>query len=180
MKKLIIILFLFSIVNCERDDICAEATPTTPQLIISFNNNQTLDDPKNVRELTVLALDQSLNPIAQIGSTRTTDQIALPLEVQDENETTAITTRYALVKDTDFDEDEDPATSSNTDIIEITYTTEFVYVSRACGFKSNFNLDPSANTAFNIVTDSDNWATNFAIQNFTIDNENETHVIIYH
>ncbi|MDT0557426.1 DUF6452 family protein [Ichthyenterobacterium sp. W332] len=182
MKKLNIFILIIAIglIGCERDDICAEATETTPTLIINFNDNETLDDPKNVRQLLVVALDQSLTPIATIGSISTTNAIALPLHVQDENETTPITTRYALIQDADFDDDGDDTTFSNTDIIEITYTTEFIYVSRACGYKSIFNLESTFNTAFNIIDDGDLWITNFAIQNFTIDNTNETHILIYH
>lgn len=185
MNKINIVILLFTIllINCERDDICAAGTPTTPTLIINFNDNETLEDPKNVRELQVFLIDESFNPIASIGGISTTNTLALPLEIQDENEETPITIRYALVKDADFDEDDDDTTFSNTDIIEITYTTEFIYVSRACGFKSIFNLDSNSSVAFNIIDDTDTdgfWTSGSAIQNFTIENTNEAHILIYH
>jgi len=43
MKKYIItslaLLLAVSFWNCEKDDICAETTPTTPKLVIEFYDN---------------------------------------------------------------------------------------------------------------------------------------------
>ena len=89
-------------------------------------------------------------------------------------------TTYILEKETNFRLDEDGSTDSNIDILEITYTSEFQYVSRACGFKSIFT-----NLSVNIVSDGDNWITSSAlspaiIETQTLENENDVHVYLYH
>ena len=50
MKKIkFFILFIaISLINCERDDICAETTSTTPRLLIEFYDALSTDDLKNV------------------------------------------------------------------------------------------------------------------------------------
>ena len=55
----------------------------------------------------------------------------------------------------------------------IKYSTEEVYVSRSCGFRVIFN---------DVSFESDNtWITSFTPQTLTtIDNQNETHVQIFH
>ena len=176
MRKVLTLFLLFILFNnCERDDICAESTPSTPTLVINFNDDQNVEDPKNVTQLLVELLDDNGVVINTVGSSSTTNEIFLPLRIQDENETTPITTRYAITeRSTDAD-------NANTDIIEITYTTEFIYVSRACGFKSIFNLVTPSADAFNIEPfDGSAWTTNFTVENFVIENTNEAHIIIYH
>ena len=65
--------------------------------------------------------------------------------------------------------------ATNKDIIEITYTSEFVYVSRACGYKSIFsNLD------VDLISDEDNWLSSINVEETTIENENTVHVRIFH
>ncbi len=188
MKKtisiiLLTLVFITITISCERDDICAEGTPTTPRLIIRFNDISNPDDSKNVRRLTVTGegLDEATQSLVFNSDT---DSINLPLQFQDEDIIT--TTRYILKKDTDFDSDVDGngnpilTTESNIDIIEINYTPEFIFVSRACGFKSVFHLNEDGNIAFDIVNDSENWASSFLINNTTIENENEAHITIFH
>ena len=55
MKKIKILLLVFALgfISCERDDICAESTATTPQLIIEFYDASNPDDLKSVPRLTV-------------------------------------------------------------------------------------------------------------------------------
>ena len=103
-----------------------------------------------------------------------TNAIALPLLIGDEGVIT--TSRFILEKDTDLRLDEDDTTNSDVDIIEISYTTEFVYVSRACGYKSIFN-----NVDINIeATDGSFWINNIEVLETTIENENTVHVSILH
>ena len=74
-------------------------------------------------------------------------------------------------------DDED---SANSDVINITYTTEFVYISRACGYSSIFNLDNVPSTAFNVEADADNWILSFEINNSRIENETQAHITLLH
>ncbi|WP_353778401.1 DUF6452 family protein [Winogradskyella sp. 3972H.M.0a.05] len=174
LNKILLLLLVITSTNCERDDICAEGTLTTPQLVINFNNVTSPEDSKNVVALTVTPLDDMGNDLPSILTSSTVNTISVPLRIQDETETDPITTSYKLIKNAGSE------TEENTDIINITYTTEFIYVSRACGFRSIFNLDPNTQTAFNVDVDGDNWILSFNIDNFTIDNENEAHITIFH
>ena len=166
--SLLSLLLMTATSSCEKDDICAESTSTTPHLIIDFFDINNPDEPKNVRLLTVTG-EGLTEPIL---SSTTTSTITLPLRFQEEGETT--TSRFELKKDSDYDTDEDMNTVSNIDVIEVTYTPEFIYVSRACGYKSIFN-----NTELTIEPDADNWAISYDVINSTIENENEAHINIY-
>ena len=183
MKRIIILLGAITLISiiawsCERDDICAEATATTPRLIITFYDINDQDELKRVRQLEIKGLDDDGMPIEgdPILSRENTDSIVLPLRFQNEGMLTS--TRFQLEKNADFADNENPDNDSNIDIIEVTYTPEFVYVSRACGYKSVFNIG----TTGGIIreTDDDNWITNFEIIDEIIEDENEAHIIIFH
>lgn len=175
MKKfsLLVILIILIGTSCERDDICAETTPTTPHLIIRFYDIDEQDNTKQVRLLTVNGVDPEGNVLENIVTNQSTDSIVLPLRFQNENIVTA--SRFELKRDSDFDTDTNETTFSNTDVIVVSYTPKFVYVSRACGYKSVFN-----ETQNTLILDSDNWIFSYEIINPTIDNENSAHIILYH
>jgi hypothetical protein len=163
--------------SCERDDICAEATPTTPHLIIRFYDIDNPDNVKQVRQLEVTGLDESGLPLSEtILSRSNTDSINLPLNFQ--GEVAGTTTTFQFVKDADFADNTEDANEPNTDIITIRYTPEFVYVSRACGYKSTFVLDDIEPITREL--DGDIWTSSFEIINQTIENENAAQIIIYH
>lgn len=185
--KFLVLCIAIALVNCERDDICPATTQTTPRLIVQFYDASDTDELLDVTRITVYGegvLDDdgnpTVDPIVSTDATLLFNEIAntveLPLIVGAENE--LITTRFILEKDTDLRLDEDPLTNSNIDIIEISYNTEFVYVSRACGYTNNFKA-----LGITRVTDADQWITNIEIEETTqalIENENTTHVRIYH
>ncbi|MEP5254974.1 MAG: DUF6452 family protein [Winogradskyella arenosi] len=188
--KFLILFIAIALINCERDDICAATTQTTPRLIVEFYDATDTDELLNVSRITVygegLVTDEdgnSIEPTEESDATllfnENANSVELPLIIDAEGVETTITTRYVIEKDTDLRiEDEDDTTNSNIDIIEISYNTEFVYVSRACGYKSNFNSLGVAR-----ITDADNWISNIEIEETTqasIENENTTHVRIYH
>ena len=101
------------------------------------------------------------------------NRIELPLLIGNENQFT--TTRYVLEKNTNLRLDENDNTSSNIDILEITYTPEFIYVSRACGFKSQF-----IGLSISVETDSDLWISNIETVETTVQDENTVHARIFH
>lgn len=157
--------------SCERDDICADATATTPHLIIRFYD---LSDPlllKPVPDLSVRALDSSDEFMADIPVGQPYDSITLPLRFQ--NEPTS--TRFAIEKNTRFRLDTLDTTDSNIDIINVNYTPEFKYVSQACGYKSIF-----INVSVSVEQDADNWIKATEILTTTIDNENQAQVVLRH
>ena len=175
MKKfsVLAILIILTGLSCERDDICSENTPTTPSLVIRFYNVDDQEQTKQVRLLTVNGIDSEGNPLDDIVSSISTDSIVLPLRFQNEGVITK--TRFQLIKDSDFDTDTNPNTFSNTDVIEVSYTPQFIYVSRACGYKSIFN-----NLQNTLIIDSDNWIFGYNIINPSIENKNTAHIVLYH
>lgn len=164
--SLVLIATLWS---CERDDICASATPTTPHLIVRFYNINERAETKTVRRMNVYEENSSKYLLLD----KTLDSIVLPLRIDALD--TPNTTRFIIEKDGDFAVDEDDTTASNSDIIEVTYTPELIYVSRACGYKSVFN-----NLVAKRETDDNNWIIDVQVINSTINNEDAAHINIYH
>lgn len=174
--------------NCERDDICAEGTATTPRLLVEFYD---INDPevlKSALRLTVygegLVTDENGMPTEPTTENNegtmlfneNSTTVELPLRIGLEEEIT--TSRFIFEKDTNLRLDDNGTTESNVDILEISYTSEFVYVSRACGYKSIFNgLD------VDLENDGDNWISVIQIEESietTVENENTVHVRILH
>lgn len=194
MKKLkFIFLFLvITCINCERDDICAESTSTTPRLIIEFYDVLEPDDLTSVPRISVYGLElfldendtlippeESSDSIVEYDDTYlfnvNSSEIGLPLIIGNENE--FVSTRFVLEKNTNLRLDDNANTNSNIDIIEITYTSRFEYVSRACGYKSVFtnidiNIDPDG-------TDDDIWIENIQIEETIIEDEDTAHYSFY-
>jgi hypothetical protein len=166
MKKFIC-LFLIVIFSCEKDDICSGTTQTTPRLVIEFYDLSAPEEVLAVPGLFAIGLDaEDLEvPINnEIVTTRST--ITLPLKTDD------ILTELKLYKSYDL---VDGVVNGNPDTIKITYNTENVYVSRACGYKTNFNI-----LTFGITIDSDQWMISSEILLTEITNENDIHVKILH
>ncbi|WP_369992900.1 DUF6452 family protein [Winogradskyella sp.] len=182
-KKQFLLLFAFlMILSCERDDICAEGTATTPRLLVEFYDINDPDELKSVLRLTVYGegLPNPNPPESNVNETLSFDEnttsVELPLLIGAEGEETTV--RYIFEKDTNLRLDENVATDSNVDIIEISYSSEFVYVSRACGYKSIFN-------GLSVIreADTDNWISAIEIEESietTVENENTVHVRILH
>ena len=165
--KQFIYLFLIVILSCEKDDICPETTQTTPRLVIEFYDLTNPDVLLQVPGLYALGLstDGIEIPINnEIVTTRSS--IALPLKTNDTE------TEFILYKSYDIVDGE---VIGNPDRIKVTYESENVYVSRACGYKTNFVIQ-----AFVITADSDQWMINSDILISEITNENDIHVKILH
>jgi len=184
MKKhtiIIILTFIFLSItlSCEKDDICAETTPTTPKLILRFFDLASQDDTKNVTSIgvTSMNLDNEEFIIARLNGV-TTDSIAIPLRILPTEENV---TRFTFYKDFAIDDNGTPNDplddfiTGNPDIITFAYKREDVFVSRACGFKTIFK-----ELILTVEMDSDNWLLNSDILNPTIENEISAHVKIFH
>jgi hypothetical protein len=68
-------------------------------------------------------------------------------------------------------------TDDNLDALTFNYTRATSYVSRACGFKTLFTLQPTSPVV--LTPDSNNWIQNIVVVQSYIANETETHVKIY-
>ena len=117
MKKLkfIILFLLVVLISCERDDICAETTPTTPRLLVEFYDVNEQEDLKPVTRLTAYGEGLADNPTNDntegtlIYNTNSTS-LELPLIIGNEGEIT--TSRFILEKDTNLRLDENVNTNS--------------------------------------------------------------------
>lgn len=115
MRKYLILLFIlcFSLINCEKDDICIETT--TPKLIIVFYNDTIPTEKKEVTSLTVWA-DGKEN----VYGNESLDSIAIPLDL------TQNSLLYKFKSDT------------IEDVLKFTYDRKDIFVSRSCGYKTIF------------------------------------------
>lgn len=160
MKKNIIILILSCFIfSCEPDDICLTSLPDTPKLIIGFFDQST-GLKKEVTDLKIQGYNNN-----NIYFFQTTDSTSVPLKNLDK------ITNYSLTKD--FDENVD--NSGNSDNIIINYQHNHIYVSRACGYVSNYDLDRIV-----IENDNLNWIVRTEIINSEIKEEKSIHVKIFH
>jgi hypothetical protein len=167
MKKLLLIVGLLLFVGCEPDDVCSESTPTTPRFVISFFNINDIESSKTVGGLYAVGLDDQNNDVPISGeNVESRAEIRLPLNG------TQNQSRFKLYKSYDVVDGE---VQGNPDEITIAYTTETVYVSRACGYKNTYTIQ-----GISIESDSDLWMISPEILTNSVTNEDETHVKIYH
>jgi hypothetical protein len=165
MKKTFLLLLVISMSfsSCEKDDICEETTGTTPKLIIEFYD---ILNPTVLKKVTNLA-------VKEVGSTAIIDfvsesKIQLPLKTNED------LTKYSFIlNSTDV-------TIDNEDFLQFKYTHQNVFVSRACGFKTIFTLDPTTPYIKTEASTPDGfWIQNITVGTSNITTENETHIKIY-
>ena len=155
MKKIIVLLLLITaFYSCERDDICPASTPTTPHLYIKFFDVNETDEIKKITKLLIQGLDNDNNGLELYNYVSLADSIGLPLRTidNDDDPLNGITTKFLLHKNYEIDDND--SILGNPDIISINYTTEDVYVSRACGYKTIF-ID--VEIELEVDVDNDNW-----------------------
>ena len=176
MKKLFLIAILVVLISCEKDDICAEGTPTTPQLILEFFDVSDPDTLKNVSQLFVYGLDDADQPMVLAGqSVSNKSQVTVPLRTNVDLTKSVFHMDYEVDDNGTPDDDSDDIVLGNPEVVHINYTREDVYVSRACGYKTIFN-----GLTATLQPDADNWILNITIENETVENETVTHVKIFH
>ena len=176
-KVLIIPILLIAMlsISCERDDICPDATPTTPRLIIDLLDALNPDTKKNVFDLVVIGVDN--DDFLPDYIFQDTDDLILPLRTDDN------TTEYILIKEASVNDNGTPNDNTddfvdgNQDRITLNYSREEVFVSRACGFKTIFK-----NVSLSIVQDGDNWMLSREplTDNQSVEDETTTHFNISH
>ncbi|MCO6175731.1 DUF6452 family protein [Flavobacterium sp. NRK F10] len=153
----LMILFAVSFWNCEKDDLCADGTVTTPQLVIEFYD---ATNTTEIKEVTGIAyFETSVNDTLSESSVT---QILLPLK------TNADQVTFKLI----LNGNDEDTSDDIEDILTIDYTREDIYISRACGYKTNFNLT-------GVTLNSTNWISNYTIEQSSITNEDEVHLKLY-
>ncbi|MFC5195839.1 DUF6452 family protein [Bizionia hallyeonensis] len=180
MKKILglIVLICCITLSCERDDICTLDTVTTPRLTISFYNieNPEQQNPRNVAKCRVQGIGND-ETLPDLDGTRDKQVILLPLKTTENSTSYSIYKNYKLNNNNTPDNPDDDFITGNEDIITISYVTEEVYVSRACGFKTVFK-----NISITVEDDGDKWIKiiQSVNDNQTIENEYTTNYNIYH
>jgi hypothetical protein len=168
MKKIVFLLVVaaLSLSGCEKDDICDAAAATTPRLVIDFYDiNTTTPTLKSVTNLGIVAPPLTTG-ISFNGVTR----IYVPLKTTEDTTTMSFIQNGA---DTD-------ATNDNTDILTFNYSRNNVYISRACGYKTLFNLNsPTGIVQTEPLTPDGTWIKNIVVVKPNLETENEVHVQIY-
>lgn len=161
MKKYIVLLFvvLFSVSfwNCEKDDLCADGTATTPRLVIEFYDETVTDSIITIPNIGFF--ETSVNDTIEESNV---SQILVPLKTNEDSVTFAL----VLYGDTTT------TTDDLTDYITINYTRQDIYISRACGYKTNFTIS-------DVALNSTNWISTDTIAQNSITNENEVHIKLY-
>jgi len=145
-------LLVFLNYGCEPDDVCSEANPSNPQLVFRLYNSSQPNEFKAVDTLRIMSLgDQA--PLEFIN----TDSIVVPLQVNASKINTDLTISDGV-----------------TDRIEIDYLTKDVYLSRACGFQSTFQIESIA------VDQPSSWINSIEIVTNEVIIDTLAHVKIYH
>jgi hypothetical protein len=150
MKKYIFYLFalFFLVISCEKDDFCIEET--TPKMVIRFYDNANPTTIKAVSSLTVWA-----EGLDSIYTNKNLDSIAIPLNLYEDF------TNYLF------------ASNEQVDTINFKHELKDIYVSRSCGYKTNFeNLDTTVTTR--------NWIKNISIKQSIINHDTTAHINIFH
>ncbi|HLA57095.1 MAG TPA: DUF6452 family protein [Flavobacterium sp.] len=166
MKKLLtlslVVLLAFSATNCEKDDICDANTMTTPRLIVEFYDADNPTVLQNVTNLKIIG--EGLAEDFALGTFNNVSKVMLPLKTTDD-----ITQYRFILYSTDTD-------LANEDKIQINYTRDNLFVSRACGYKTVFDL--TGFTYTDPVDPAQLWIRSVTINQTNINSEDETHVSI--
>lgn len=166
MKKILLLLLLtLSFSGCEKDDICDGSTPTTPRLIVECYDVSSPTTLKAVNNLLIVAPGFTQG-IAFNGVSK----IQVPLKTTEDSTTFNFIQNGA---DTNTAND-------NLDVVQLNYTRSNVFVSRACGYKTVFDLNATGGFVRTDNPAPDTfWIQNFSIATTNIETENEVHVKIY-
>ncbi len=152
--------------GCEKDDICDANTATTPMLVIDFYEFLNPSVQKSFLKLEIIEIDSP----DRVLTFEHTNKIYLPLRTDSEISQYIFRLSYININQT----------LTNEDLVEIRYTKDDIYISRACGYKTNFTLlDPEPLNPNPKVTDfgSDElWIKEIIVRQPVITNENETHL----
>lgn len=163
MRNITFFITVISIIlaSCERDDICAEGTPTTPLLVIEFFDS---DNPSEQKIPTNLFL---VEEGANVGLSFNSATISVPLRTDVDQ------TRFNFIFNFGSEDDEAP---QNEDLLVFNYLRQEEFVSKACGFRVIYQ--DLQDQFFQLQDDA--WIENVTILNSTVEDDTEAHIRIFH
>jgi hypothetical protein len=178
MKKIVslLLIVLLTSSSCEKDDICDANTPTTPRLVIEFYNITNPSVLKNVTNLKVIGKDMTEGIVFNSSATDDSKYLTNGSKISIPLKTDANTTKYSFI----LNSGNSNPTLIDIDEVTFNYTTEDVFVSRACGFKTLFTFaasNPFVHTA--VPSTKLKWMQAISVEKSNIDNENETHIKVF-
>ncbi|RTZ01905.1 hypothetical protein EKM02_04760 [Flavobacterium sp. RSP49] len=172
MKKTFVLLlfFVFAFSSCEKDDICDANTQTTPRLVIEFYDFSNPSVLKNVTNLKVVGEGMTDGIVFNGLQTTSANKISIPLK------TAKTSTSYSFT----LNSGNPNSALVDKDNIQFKYTTQELFVSRACGYKTIFTLDPTnPYTHTDATTANQKWIQFISVERSNIENENEIHIKIF-
>ena len=172
MKKIIPILLIVSVLfyvsSCEKDDICVDGD--TPLMVIGFFDFADTTLVKNVPSIRIrnIDIDSILTNSSFSDRSESPDSLQVPLR------STATTTMYQIISES-ADDEETELETGNIDTLTISYELGEAFVSRACGFVTNYN-----NISVSVTESAENWIQDIKVVQPNIVNTDSIHVKIYH
>lgn len=157
------VVFVLLLNACEKDDICVEGD--TPLLVITFFDATDPATAKEANRLRIIGLGQG-DPITP-SDRQTRDSIAIPLRPD--------ATRTGFVFILNSESDDDGNETGNRDTLYFDYSTDELFISRACGFVSQY--DGLSNE---LTPDSENWILNVEVVQTAVTSSASAHVNIQH
>jgi len=172
MKKIILAVFALAVSfsSCEKDDICDANTPTTPRLVINFFDFTNPSVKKSVSNLKAVGDGMTSGVLFNGSETTSSNTISLPLR------TIGTTTTFSLT----LNSGNANVALVDEDIIKFDYSTQELFVSRACGYKTIYTLDPvNPFTHTDPIAENRKWIKSIVVKKNNITSENEIHIEIY-
>ncbi|UOB17200.1 DUF6452 family protein [Abyssalbus ytuae] len=153
---------------CEKDDICPSETNATPLLVITFYDIDDIDNDtkKKVRSLRVVGADND-SVLTTIADQTNLDSIGIPLKIFSES------TSFVFINNST--QDDTTEETGNRDTLTFNYQNKEVFISRACGYANKYE-----NLNYQHTDDDDEWIKIIQVANENIENQNASHVKIYH
>jgi hypothetical protein len=160
-RNIFCLLFLSCLIfGCEKDDICNQGTPGTPNVVIRFFDKDSPEERKAAENISIKEINQE-----QIYYILNSDSVTIPMDLSKNF------TRYAFILPSST------ASLTIADTLQFNHTNRGdIYSRRACGFSAEYQLDTPAITAIGSIT----WYAYSVIQLDTIRNEEQAHLFIYH
>jgi hypothetical protein len=174
-KFYIYLVFVTVCFSCESDDVCDGSIPTTPSLVIEVYDATNTSSTRATTNLKITEVGNSNALVFENNSTLlNTTKFKIPLKSNTNSVSYEFASNANLINNVI-----NPAI--NKDIITYNYTTKDVYISRACGYKTTYEIGDFnyANNVVDFASENSKWIKNIQFITKTIDNETNVHLKIY-